>query len=269
MPTKAPSPGVSAPIPAERQANGDGAIERNSVTTDNPEALAARLAMARLSGSTIDFPVLTLAQGTDIARRLARHLGPVIGWKIGATSAGAMAFLKVGRPIHGRLFNAWQDGAAIRFPGDRPVEVEPEILFTLGPDLQPQSVRFGIEFNRPSFANPFTLGAGSIVADNAASLGVLLGPVIPLATLDDPAALVASLDIDGQRVATGSADAVLGNPRTALAALQTALASDPRGLQPGDIIASGAMSRSALLSPGQSLRIDAGPWGSAVAQWAA
>jgi len=239
------------------------------VTTDSPDTLAAQLATARLSGSTIEFPVLTLAQGEDVARRLAPQLGPVLGWKIGATSAGAMAFLKVGVPIHGRLFAAWQDGATIRFPGDRPVEVEPEILFTLGPDRQPESARFGIEFNRPSFADPFTLGAGSIVADNAASLGVLLGPVIPLAALDDPASLVASLDIDGQCVATGSADAVLGDPCIALECLRTALATDPRGLQPGDIIATGAICRSALLVPGQRVRLDAGSWGSATAYWAA
>lgn len=237
--------------------------------THTADDLAAKLAKARLSGGTTDFPALTLAQGQDIARRLAPHLGLVLGWKIGATSAGAMAFLKVEAPIHGRLFAAWQDGAAIRFPGARPVELEPEILFTLGPDLQPESARFGIEFNRPSFADPFTLGAGSIVADNAASLGVLLGPVIPLAALDDPASLVAHIDIDGQRVATGSADAVLGNPRTALEALRTALANDPRGLQPGDIIATGAMCRSALLAPGQTVRLDAGVWGSATARRAA
>lgn len=231
--------------------------------------LAEQLATARRNGGTVDFPALDLADGYAVARELASRLGPVLGWKIGATSAGAMAFLKVAAPIHGRLFALWQDGATIDFPGDRPVEVEPEIVLTLGDDLEPVAARFGVEFNRPSFADPFGLGAGAIVADNAASLGVLLGPPIDIGALDAPAALVASLEIDGARVATGSADAVLGDPRLALAALRASLTGDPRGLRPGDVIASGAMCRSVLIERGQALRLDAGRHGSASIRLAA
>lgn len=230
------------------------------------EALAQRLATARLDGATLDFPAVDLATGYAVARHLPRHLGPVLGWKIGATSQAAMAFLKIAAPIHGRLFAVHESGATIDPPGQRPLEAEPEILLTLGPDREPTSARFGVEFNRPSFAEPFALGAGAIVADNAASLGVLLGPAIALADLDTPHELVAQLNVDGIVMATGSADAVLGNPLNALAALRTALASDPRGLRPGDIIATGAMCRSVLVARGQALCLDAGRWGTATAR---
>jgi 2-keto-4-pentenoate hydratase len=163
--------------------------------TESYDRLAERLALARLGGGLAELPTLALAEGYDVARRLAPRLGPVLGWKVGATSGGAMAFLKVDAPIYGRLFTLWADGATIDLPGNRPVEVEPEILFVLGPDLLPLSAHFGVEFNRPSFADPFGKGAGAIVADNAASLGVLIGPSLPLAALDAPEALVARLEI--------------------------------------------------------------------------
>ena len=236
---------------------------------DDHETLAERLAVARQSGGVADIPPLALAAGYDIARRLAPRLGTVLGWKIGATSSGAMAFLKVDAPIHGRLFALWQDGDVIDLPDGRPVEVEPEILFVLGADLQPVAAHFGVEFNRPSLADPFGSGAGAIVADNAASLGVLVGPPLALADLDAPEALVARLEIEGVAVAQGSADAVLGHPARALAALRTALAHDPRGLCAGDIIASGAMCRSVLITRGQALRLDAGHRGAAAVRLAA
>lgn len=237
--------------------------------TNGHETLAEGLAHARLCGGIAELPTLGLADGYDIARRLAPRLGEVLGWKVGATSSGAMAFLKVDAPIYGRLFALWQDGATIDLSGDRPVEVEPEILFVLGPDLQPVAAHFGVEFNRPSLADPFAQGAGAIVADNAASLGVLVGPSLPLADLDAPEALLARLEIDGVRMAEGSADAVLGNPLRALDALRIALADDPRGLCAGDIVASGAMCRSVLIGRGQALRLDTGRWGAAAVRLAA
>jgi len=228
------------------------------------------LAVARQNGGLVDgFPAIDLAAGYRIAAAMAPLLGPVRGWKVGATSVGAMAFLKTAAPIHGRLFGIWHDGETAELPGARPIEIEPEILFTLGDDLMPVAVAFGVELNRPSFADPFGLGVGAIVADNAASLGVLLGPALALADLDDPAALVATLAIDGVTVGTGSADAVLGNPRHALDALRAQLAGDARGLRPGDVIATGAMCRSVEIVRGQTLTIDAGRWGRASLRLAA
>ncbi len=223
----------------------------------------AAVAGARRGGGLVDaIPALTLAQGHDVAAGLAAQLGPVLGWKVGATSAAAMAFLGVATPIHGRLFTLFRDGDTAHFPGDRPLEVEPEVLLLLGPDLQPVAAHAGAEFNRPSFADPFAHGTGAIVADNAASCGVLIGPALPLAALEDPAALAVGLSV-GDMGCRGSADAVLGNPLRALDALRTALADDPRGLRAGDWIATGAMCRAIAIGRGDVLRLDAGAHGSA------
>ncbi|GGI83539.1 hypothetical protein GCM10007973_20020 [Polymorphobacter multimanifer] len=219
---------------------------------------------ARPGGGVVEEePALTLAQGYAVAAALAGRMGSVSGWKGGATSAGAMAFLGVEAPIHGRLFRLFRDGDIAVFPGERPLEVEPEVLLLLGDDLQPVAAHAGAEFNRPSFAAPFAHGTGAIVADNAASCGVLIGPPLPLAALEDPAALAISLSVNGAVACRGSADVVLGNPLRALAALRAALADDPRGLRPGDWIATGAMCRAAVIGRGDRLQLDAGLHGGA------
>lgn len=226
---------------------------------------AARLSAARRRGGVIDdVPALDLAAGYAVAACL--DLGPVLGWKIGATSAAAQAFLGVTEPIHGRLTAGWGDGAAIALPGARVVEAEPEIVVRLGPDLEPDAAWAGAELVRPSFADPFAHGVGAIVADNAASLGVLLGPMLPLAALDAPDALRVRLLVDGEPRGEGMAGTGFGDPRRALAWLRGALADDRRGLRPGDLVATGALCRAVPVPRGATFGIDAPGHGTAAAR---
>ena len=223
--------------------------------------LHTTLAAARLAGTLAPPPgPLTLAEGYAVAAALYPLLGTAAGWKVGATSAGAQAFLGVGEPIRGRLYaeRIWHGGGDVATPGERPLEVEPEVVLRVGHDLEPDAAWFGIELNRPSFADPFACGAGAIVADNAASVGLLVGPAIPLGALDMPAALTAAILADGALVARGSADAVLGSPRASYDWLRGTVE-----LRPGDLIATGAMARSAVVARGTVLTLDCGGYGSA------
>jgi 2-keto-4-pentenoate hydratase len=220
-------------------------------------ALARRLAAARLAGDEIDdMPRLDIATGWRVQAALAPHLetalGRQCGWKLGATSAGAMAFLGVTQPIVGRLFERrlWQQGPDAMLARTTGLEAEPEVILQLGSQLEVAAAWLGIEFNRPAIADPFRLGAGSIVADNAASFAVLCRHRLSLAHLRAPAGIRAALRIGRRDLCEGSADAVLDGPLSALAALQRLLADDPRGLQPGDYVATGAMCRSIQLPAG-------------------
>ncbi|MFN7176032.1 MAG: hypothetical protein ACK4MX_04000, partial [Thermaurantiacus sp.] len=170
---------------------------------------ATRLATARLGGGSVPDPPrrLTLDEGYRLAEGAAQALGTPAGWKVGATSAGAMAFLGVAEPIRGRLFaeRIWRDGDRVVLPGDRLPEAEPEIAVLLARDLPPGAdprpaigeVRAAAEIVRPSHARPFDLGAGFIVADNAAGLGAFLGPEVPPSALDAPGSLRVELWIHG------------------------------------------------------------------------
>jgi 2-keto-4-pentenoate hydratase len=73
---------------------------------------------------------------------------------------------------------------------------------------------------------------------------------LALAGLARPDRIEAAIRIGGQEMCRGSAAGVLEGPLSALDVLRGLLADDPRGLQPGDYIATGAMCRSVLLPPG-------------------
>lgn len=244
-------------------------------TTASADALATwagSLAAARLCGGTLPDPPqpITLAEGYELAARAAPGLGTPAGWKIGATSEGAMAFLGVSEPIRGRLFaeRLWHDGARADLAGDRDAEAEPEIAFRLARPLAAGgdplaaigTVHAAAEIVRSSHPEPFRLGSGFIVADNAAGLGALIGPEIPRERLVRPDLLAVTLHGPDGASVTGRADAVLGDPLRALSWLAEALGEVPAGTW----VLTGAMARAIPVPPGGSLRLDAGEFGGAV-----
>lgn len=232
---------------------------------------ADKLAPARLAGGSIADPPsrLTLQQGYALADLAADALGTPVGWKIGATSAGAMQFLDVDEPIRGRLFaeRIWRDSDRASLAGDRFAEAEPEVAVLLrselpaGEDPRPHIAMLcaAAEIVRPSHPEPFSGGVGLIVADNAAGLGVLLGPAIPLAAIDDPASIRIALTLEGGSTCEGSADAVLGNPLNALRWLADSLGSVPAG----SWVMTGAMARAIPLDRSGVLTLSVPPFGTA------
>lgn len=227
--------------------------------------LAARIAAARRTGAELAAPArLDLGEGYRVQAEVAAALGPAAGWKIGATSAGAQAFLGVDGPIFGRVIAAGlhEAGEKARLPGARSAEAEPEVLLRIGPGGVIGAVHLGLEINRPSRADAFDLGAGFIVADNAAHAGLVIGPALSRAVLDDPAALRVALIRNGAPASEGDAAAVMGSPVHALAALAAA-----RPLAPGDWIATGAMARACPFAPGDTVEADFGAYGRVVLRW--
>jgi 2-keto-4-pentenoate hydratase len=233
------------------------------------------LAAARLCGGSVSDPprLLTLEEGYALADRAARALGTPAGWKIGATSAEAMACLAVSEPIRGRLFaeRIWRDGDHAVLPGDRLPEAEPEVALLLAHDLPAGAdpvpmigaVRLAAEIVRPSHPRPFEQGVGFIVADNAAGLGALLGPEVPVGALSEPATLQVRLLLDDVPMTEGSADAVLGNPLQALLWLAAAVG----GLPAGTWVLTGAMARAVAVPAGARLTVDGGRFGMASASF--
>jgi len=231
------------------------------------EALIASLVAARLAGSTVDtVPPLDLERGYAIARRVWPLLGPGAGWKIGATNRGGQAFLGVAEPIYGRMTagSLFADPDAIALPGSGDCEAEPEFLFHLAGDVAPGSdplaavdrVALGLEIVRPSRSDAFDLGVGFIVADNAAHVGIVVGPNIDAAALDTPETVGVRLLHNDIEVGKGDAAAVLGNPRDALRWLATQVP-----LRAGEWIASGAILKACRFAIGDTVVADFGTFG--------
>jgi len=224
--------------------------------------LARLLAEARRSGAALaDAPrALSLAEGYSVGARVVALLGTPIGWKIGATSAGAMAALGVSEPIRGRVFadGLLESGARYKPAGPRPVAAEPEISLYVGEDGRAVSARLALEIVRPSRDDALALGAGFIVADNAAHVAVVLGPELPLVSLDRPEQVRVILRVNGEARHGGTAADVLGDPRRALAWLAGAVGPE---LEAGQPVASGAITRAAELAPGDTVVADFGEFG--------
>ena len=217
--------------------------------------LAARSTGAALASA---LPTLTLAQGYAVQGLTAARTGPVRGWKVGATSAGARAALGLDEPIYGRVFATPVSGSIAA--GPRPLDLEPEIIVELGADLEPARAWVGMEIVRPSRDDALQLGAPFIVADNAAHVALVLGPEL---APEHIAAPTVRMLLNGVHAGEGAAAAVDGGPCASIAWLARTLADSNRPLRPGDLIATGAMARAVRAAAGDRVTADFGPHGRA------
>ena len=88
---------------------------------------------------------------------------------------------------------------------------------------------------------PFTEQIALALADNAQQKTVILGA--PAALPADLAAIDSRVSINGQQVATGTGDAVLGNPLNSVVWLASKLGAFGRGLKAGEIVMTGSFTR--------------------------
>ncbi len=98
---------------------------------------------------------------------------------------------------------------------------------------------------------PFTEQIALALADNAQQKTVILGP--PAALPADPATIEARVSINGQLVATGTGDAVLGNPLNSIVWLAGKLGAYGRGLKAGDLVMTGSFTRQFPIAPGDKI----------------
>lgn len=98
---------------------------------------------------------------------------------------------------------------------------------------------------------PFTEQIALALADNAQQKAVILGA--PQLLPADVSAIEAHVSINGQLVATGTGDAVLGNPLNSVVWLAAKLGAYGRCLKAGEIIMTGSFTRQFAISPGDRI----------------
>ena len=152
---------------------------------------------------------------------------------------------------------------------DRPVSagrycyprVEVEVGFVLGATLPgegcteddviaaTEAVAPAIELIDSRIAD-WNIRIGDTIADNASSAGYVLGPDRVKPTDIDLLTIDARLVRNGEQVAEGRSDAVLGNPVTAVAWLARKVASFGVTLEAGHVILPGSVHRAIDVAPG-------------------
>jgi len=221
----------------------------------------------------------TREEGYAIQALLERHSSaPLYGWKIAATSTAGQAHIAVDGPLAGRLLaeRVVADGATVPAGVNRMAVAEIEFAFRMASDLVPRDARYSVDEVLDAVASvhaaieipdsryeDFTrVGAPQLIADNACAHYFVCADA---ATQDwrhvDFAAYRAVGRIDGRAAREGRGDAVLGDPRVALAWLANELSALGMTLRRGQTVTTGTCVTPMPIRPGDRVTADFGSLG--------
>jgi 2-keto-4-pentenoate hydratase len=210
---------------------------------------------------------------------LLDHLGGrVIGYKIACTNAIAQRFLNMPEPFYGRLLSA----STFTSPASLPAAdffmrvIESEFAFQFARDLPPADrpldreeiadalagVLPGIELVDSRFQSWTTVGAPSLIADNACHGAWIKGALVREWRHFDLAAQAVTLSVNGSVIERGSGGAVLGHPLNALQWLVHRLHAQGTGFLAGQYVTTGVTTDIYNAQLGDHLLADFGPVGS-------
>ena len=204
----------------------------------------------------------------NIRRRLAAG-GTVHGHKVGLSSEAMQQMMGVDEPDYGHLLSDMQVFSDRPVPASRYCypRVEVEVGFILGGTLPgegcteadviaaTEAVVPAIELIDSRIVD-WRIGLMDTIADNASSAGYVLGPQRVPPTELDLTKIDARLLRNGEQVAEGRSDAVLGNPVVAVAWLARKVASFGVRLEAGHVILPGSVHRAVDVAPGDSFHAD-------------
>lgn len=170
----------------------------------------------------------------------------VVGWKLGLTSARPPT-----TPIAGALLDDMvvPSGSVLSRTSMIAPLVEAELVVEIGEPLVgpvslaelcagPHRIGGGIEV--VDYRTVGAAGPVDWVSDNGTVAYAVVGDRVPVATVVPPE-IVATLSIEGRRLASGVGEMVMGNPLAAVAWLAEHLAGRGRMLGVGDVVLTGSL----------------------------
>lgn len=236
------------------------------------EKLAADLAGAEsnrvpIGPLTADFPDIDVVDAYEIQLiNIGRRVDAgarVIGHKVGLSSKAMQDMMGVDEPDYGHLLADMQVFEDVAVPAGRFLypRVEVEVAFVLADDLPGEScTEDDVLAATAAFAPAIELIDTRIkdwkirlcdtIADNASSAGWVLGAERVSPKDIDICSIDAVLFRDGEQVAAGRSDAVLGNPVTAVAWLARKVDQFGVRLKAGEILLPGPCTKAFDATPG-------------------
>jgi 2-keto-4-pentenoate hydratase len=221
---------------------------------------AAQVDRAPIQPLTRSFPEIDVVdayeiQLLNIARQRADG-ATVHGHKVGLSSKVMQQMMGVDEPDYGHLLDEMEVFEDVPVKAARYLypRVEVEVGFTLAGDLPgagctEEDVLAATEALVPSIElidtriTDWKIALCDTIADNASSAGFVLGKArVPPSDIDVKT-IDATLTCNGEVVAEGRSDAVLGNPVTAVAWLSRKVESFGVRLRKGDIVLPGSCTR--------------------------
>ncbi|MGL4306969.1 MAG: 2-keto-4-pentenoate hydratase [Mycobacteriaceae bacterium] len=193
----------------------------------------------------------------------------IIGHKVGLSSLAMQQMMGVDEPDYGHLLEnmCYQQDSAVEVSSFCFPRVEVEVGFLLGADLPGAqcteddvleatlAVVPSIELIDSRIVD-WKIGLCDTIADNASSAGFVIGEE-RISPFDiDLKNIEAVLYCNGEEIAAGCSDAVLGNPATAVAWLARKVAGFGVKLRAGDLVLPGSCTRAMDVHPGDTFRAD-------------
>jgi 2-keto-4-pentenoate hydratase len=206
-------------------------------------------------------------QLVNIRRRVQDTATPVVGHKVGLSSKAMQQMMGVGEPDYGHLLEDMrlEERTPVRASRYCYPRVEVEVGFVLGEDLPgagctEQEVVDATAAVVPSIElidsriRDWKIGLPDTIADNASSAGFCLGQSRLAPDEVDLKAIGAVLVRNGEQVAEGRSDAVLGDPVIAVAWLARKVADFGVRLRAGNVILPGSCTRAVDARPGDEFK---------------
>ncbi len=239
-------------------------LTRDELAADLAQAERSRVPMAPLTDAHPDIDVVDAyeIQLINIRQRVAEG-ARVVGHKVGLSSKAMQQMMGVDEPDYGHLLDEMQVFE------DKPVKaarylyprVEVEVAFLLADDLPGAGcTEDDVLAATAAFAPAIELIDSRItdwkirlcdtIADNASSAGYVLGTQRVSPKDIDIKAIDAVLTRNGEVVAKGRSDAVLGDPVTAVAWLARKVHDFGVRLTAGDVVLPGSCTRAIDARPG-------------------
>jgi 2-keto-4-pentenoate hydratase len=230
---------------------------RDELAADLAQAERSREPIAPLTAAHPDIDVVDAyeIQLINIRQRVAEG-ARVLGHKVGLSSKAMQQMMGVDEPDYGHLLDEMQvfEDTPVKAGRYLLPRVEVEVGFILGADLPgagctEDDVLAATEALVPSIElidtriTDWKIALCDTIADNASSAGFVLGEGRVSPTDVDVKTIEAVLTRNGEVVAEGRSDAVLGNPVTAVAWLSRKVESFGVRLRKGDVVLPGSCTR--------------------------
>jgi 2-oxo-3-hexenedioate decarboxylase len=198
--------------------------------------------------------------GRDLQReRISAGWRPA-GWKLGFTNQALWSRLGLDRPIRARIYRETLCGTDLDSADLVQPRIEPEIVVGFGADVPGMSdrdaiadavewVAAGLEVVQCHF-DAWEMTPAEAIADAGVHAALAIGPrtMVDGDAVRSLSAATCHLMRDGVLTATGSGADVLGGP---LDALHWLLKGLPDGVQSGEIVTTGTLTRAIPLRPGE------------------
>ena len=209
-----------------------------------------------------------------VQQLLDHYGGGIIGYKIACTNVTAQTQLNVDGPFFGRLLSAFSFESPARLDAGEFFMrvVEAEFGFRMARDLPPASeprtkeqvaaavegVLPGIEVVDSRFDSWTTVGAPSLIADNACNAAWVRGPLLADWQSIDLSAQPVRVFVNGKLLREGTGSAVLGHPLNALTWLANTLSDRGLGLEAGQYVTTGVTTEVYMAERGDIIAADFG-----------